>query len=96
MPIPHSKDMINCVFSLILQRICKASSNFSSRSRRYRKIFPGSFLFQRSGDIQNVGTMWVHFDPHKKKNPLRSDSEWVACGDSRSRTDDPLLAKQVL
>ena len=21
--------------------------------------------------------MWVHFDPSKKKNPLRSDSEWV-------------------
>ena len=42
------------------------------------------------------GTMWVHFDPNKKKNPLRSDSEWVAGGDSRSRTDDPLLAKQVL
>ena len=41
-------------------------------------------------------TMWVHFDPPKKKNPLRSDSEWVAGGDSRSRTDDPLLAKQVL
>ena len=40
--------------------------------------------------------MWVHFDPPKKKNPLRSDSEWVAGGDSRSRTDDPLLAKQVL
>ena len=32
----------------------------------------------------------------KKKNPLRSDSEWVRGGDSRSRTDDPLLAKQVL
>ena len=34
--------------------------------------------------------------PPKKKNPLRSDSEWVGGGDSRSRTDDPLLAKQVL
>ena len=40
--------------------------------------------------------MWVHFDPPKKKNPLRSDSEWVRGGDSRSRTDDPLLAKQML
>ena len=28
--------------------------------------------------------MWVHFDPGKKKNPLRSDSEWVRGGDSRS------------
>ena len=73
-----------------------ADSNFSSRSRRYRKIFPGSFLFQRSGYIQNAGTMWVHFDPSKKKNPLRNVSEWVGSGDSRSRTDDPLLAKQVL
>ena len=96
MPIPHSKDMINCVFSLILQRICKASSNFSSRSRRYRKIFSGSFHFPSVGTTKNVGTMWVHFDPLKKKNLLRSVSKQVACGDSRSRTDDPLLAKQVL
>ena len=45
-----------------------------------------------------VGTskMWVHFTPPKKKNPLRSVSEWVAGGDSRSRTDDFLLAKQAL
>ena len=42
------------------------------------------------------GIMWVHFTPPKKKNPLRSVSEWVAGGDSRSRTDDPLLAKQML
>ena len=59
-------------------------------------IFPGLFLFQRSGYIQNVGTMWVHFDPHIKKNPPRSASEWVGSGDSRSRTDDFLLAKQAL
>ena len=32
----------------------------------------------------------------KRKNPLRGFSEWVTGGDSRSRTDDPLLAKQVL
>ena len=42
------------------------------------------------------GTMWVHFTPPKKKNPLRNVSEWVGSGDSRSRTDDPLLAKQML
>ena len=30
------------------------------------------------------------------KNPPRSVSEWVGSGDSRSRTDDPLLAKQML
>ena len=46
--------------------------------------------------IQNVGTMWVHLGTRKKKNPLRSDSEWVRGGDSRSRTDDFLLAKQAL
>ena len=56
----------------------------------------GIISFSKRGYNENVGTMWVHFDALKKKNLLRSVSKQVAGGDSRSRTDDPLLAKQVL
>ncbi len=56
----------------------------------------GIISIYECGYVPDVGTMWVHFDHLKTKNPLRSDSEWVRGGDSRSRTDDPLLAKQVL
>ena len=58
-----------------------------------------SFSFERGiakAEGRTLKMTGVCFNPHKKNNPLRNISEWVGSGDSRSRTDDPLLAKQVL
>ena len=96
-------EVCTACFASVVHRLCEFGAFLAQAVRidtgfcRWSGIFGWSrFLFQRSGYIQNMGKMWVHFDPPKKKNPLRNVSEWVGSGDSRSRTDDPLLAKQML